>query len=109
VIKIVALLKRKPELSRTEFLQHWSTTHAAIIATLPGLRRYVQNHAIQHETEWPFDGSAELWFDSVRDVAVAFAASEADAMREDEQAFIDSITWFLADEREIKLPQGATT
>jgi uncharacterized protein (TIGR02118 family) len=103
VIKVVALLRRRPDLSRAQFLDYWRTAHAPVVGELPGLRRYIQNHPIEHRNEWPYDGSAELWFDSVGDVARAFAGPAADAMREDERSFVESIEWFLAHEHEIAL------
>lgn len=74
---------------------------------LPGIRRYRQNHAIEHHKPWPFDGAAELWFDSLKDIAVAFASPAGDAMREHEEEFIGTLQWFIADELEIDL-SGAT-
>ena len=73
---------------------------------LPGVRRYRQNHALEHRIQWPYDGAAEVWFDSVRDVALAFEGPAADAMREDEQNFVGEIVWFLVDEHEIELEGG---
>jgi uncharacterized protein (TIGR02118 family) len=106
VVKVVALIKRKDGTTREEFLEHWSTRHAEIVGELPGLRRYVQNHALEHRNVWPFDGAAELWFDSVGDVARAFADPAADRMRADEPGFISSIEWFLASEHEVPLLPG---
>jgi uncharacterized protein (TIGR02118 family) len=103
VVKVLALIKRKPELSRDEFLHHWEEQHAPLIRDLPGVRRYRQNHAIKHHIEWPYDGAAEVWFDSVGDVARAFEGPAADAMRVDEEKFVGEIVWFLVKEHEIEL------
>jgi uncharacterized protein (TIGR02118 family) len=107
VVKVIALLHRRPDLSVEEFLAHWETVHAAFIRALPGIRRYRQNHAVSHRAPWPYDGAAEVWFDSIGDVARAFSSPAADAMREDEQRFIADITWFLVEEHEIPLFEGA--
>jgi len=109
VVKIIALIKRKPEMSRDEFLRHWQVTHAPYIRALPGVRRYRQNHALEHRLEWSWDGAAEVWFDSVADVARAFVGPAADAMRQDENNFIDEIDWFLVEEHDIPLEEGATS
>jgi len=106
VVKVIALLERKPDLSVEEFLEHWQTVHTAYIRELPGIRRYRQNHALRHRSPWPYDGAAEVWFDSVGDVARAFSSPAADAMREDEGRFIGNITWFLVEEHEIPLFEG---
>ena len=95
-VKIVALLRARPGLSRAEFLKHWQEEHPAIVWALPGLRAYQQNPAIEHRTSWPFDGMAELWFDSVQDVRTAFNSPEAEPMHEHEKLFIEHIDWFIA-------------
>jgi uncharacterized protein (TIGR02118 family) len=106
VVKVLALLKRKPGLSRNEFLQYWEQEHARYVRALPGVRRYRQNHAIEHRMDWPYDGAAEVWFDDVRDVARAFEGPAADAMRADELNFIGEMVWLLVNEREIELEEG---
>jgi uncharacterized protein (TIGR02118 family) len=78
MIARLAILYRRPDLTREEFQTYWKNTHAPLARDIPGLRRYVQHHVIgaaarddvQVGGEEP-DGLAELWFDSVD------AASEA--------------------------------
>lgn len=106
MIKVVALIKARPDLSREEFLAAWQDEHPTYVRRLPGILGYRQNAAIEHHKQWPFDGAAELWFDSVRDVAVAFDSPAADALREHEEHFIGDLTWFLAEEREIDLNES---
>lgn len=103
MVKVVAIIHAKPGLDRDEFLQKWNVEHPAFVRRLPGLRRYRQNPAIAHHTEWFADGMAELWFDSVRDVKLAYAGEEAAALFEHEQEFLERVEWFLADEHEIDL------
>jgi uncharacterized protein (TIGR02118 family) len=103
MVKVVAVIRRKPGHDRAEFLRHWQQEHPAYVRALPGLRRYVQNPAVEGYRTWPYDGVAELWFDSVRDVAAAFDSPPATALREHEESFIGELTWFLADEREVSL------
>jgi uncharacterized protein (TIGR02118 family) len=109
MVKIVALIKRKPHLSREEFLHHWQREHPAYIRALPGVRRYVQNAAVEGYREWAYDGAAELWFDSVRAVAIAFDSEAAESMRRHEEEFVDQLTWFLADEVDVDLHGELTT
>lgn len=99
--KVIALLVKLPGMTREEFLHHWQVDHPPYVWALPGIRRYIQNPAVDGFREWPFDGAAELWFDSVGDVARAFASSAAEPMHQHEQDFIGEITWFLADEIDI--------
>ena len=106
MIKLTYCLRRKPDMSLEEFQQYWRDTHAPLVAeraqTL-GIRRYVQVHTSDLSdvhallqgrnggSPAPFDGVAELWFDSLDamgsdDPAVARANAE---LFEDEQNFID--------------------
>jgi len=101
MVKVIALIKRQPSLSHDEFRHHWHVEHPPLVWALPGLRRYVQNPSVQGSRAWAFDGAAELWFDSIKDVAIAFDSSRAAPMHAHEKAFIDDIVWFLADEIDV--------
>ncbi len=105
MIKVVAVIQAKTELSRDEFLHLWNVEHPDYVRKLPGIRRYRQNPAIEHRKGWPFSGMAELWFDSVADVRTAYAGEEAKLLFAHEDLFLDSVQWFLADEREISLDE----
>ena len=106
MIKLVFCLRKRADLTREEFQRYWSEQHAPLVksyaATL-GIRRYVQVHSIDDEISLavagarnspePFDGVAELWFDSL-DALGAAGGSEAgraagQALLEDERRFID--------------------
>lgn len=95
-VKVVALLRAKPGMPREEFLRHWQRDHPAIVWALPGLQAYHQNPAIEHRRSWPYDGMAELWFDSVADVRTAFNSPAAEPMHKHEELFIENIDWFIA-------------
>lgn len=120
MIKLVFALRRKPELSREQFQAYWSETHAPLVAEraeVLKIRRYVQVHtadlvglhgAFQKRnggSPEPFDGVAELWFDSLDVVGSDDpAARQAQAeLLADEANFIDlpnSPMW-VAEEHEI--------
>ena len=105
MIKIVALVRRKPEMAHDEFIRYWQDHHSKVVARLPGLRAYVQNPAFEGDKrDWPYDGMVEIWFDDVAAVKAAFESPESDAVRADELNFVDSITWFLAEEHPIVAP-----
>jgi uncharacterized protein (TIGR02118 family) len=103
MIKVVAVIKGKPGLSRDEFLRHWNVEHPEYVRRLPGIRRYRQNPAIEHKKPWPFHGIAEMWFDSVKDVAIAYSGPEAKELFRHEEEFLDDVQWVLAEEWEIDL------
>lgn len=89
MLKIVTLMKRRPDLSVEEFQADWRERHGPLMARLPGLLRYVQSHALlqgYRKGELLFDGIAELWFDDEAAHAAAkaspiFAAAEQDLDR----------------------------
>jgi uncharacterized protein (TIGR02118 family) len=108
MIRLVFLLRRKPEFSREEFQSYWLGTHGPLVAGFAdalNLRRYVQNHTLDSPLnqamnrarggamEAEYDGVAELWWDSAEalDEATASAAGmEAGAaLLADESRFID--------------------
>ena len=104
--RVVVMIRRKPGMSREEFLRHWMQDHPAFVERLPGIRRYRQNAAIEHRTAWPFDGMAELFFESLGDIARAFDGVEAKALFAHEEDFLEDATWFIADEGN-EVPLGA--
>ena len=67
MIKYVTVLHRKEGVGREEFSSYWENTHAPILKEIPGLRGYVQNHALPDPegNEPPYDGFGELYFDSL--------------------------------------------
>jgi len=120
MVKLVFVLRRRPELSREEFQAYWREKHAPLVAghaaTL-GIKRYVQTHTL----DAPFndllkasrggpdayDGVAELWWESLDTLAAGSSSPEgqlaAAELLEDEAKFIDlanSPLW-LAEEHQI--------
>ena len=126
MIKLVFALRRRPDLSLEEFQTYWRDVHAPLVAAraeVLKIRRYVQVHtsdlpglhgAFQKRNGGspdPFDGVAELWFDSLdelggEDPAVRQAQHE---LLVDEANFIDlanSPMW-MSEEHEI-VPGGSS-
>ena len=46
MIKVCELVRRRPGMSVEEFQAYWRDVHGPIVAALPGLRRYVQDHPL---------------------------------------------------------------
>jgi uncharacterized protein (TIGR02118 family) len=74
MVKVIVAIKRKQGLSQKDFHEHWRTQHASLVKACPAskryLRKYVQCHTLDEEYsagEPAFDGTAELWFESVAD------------------------------------------
>ena len=89
MVKAIYLIRRKPGMSVEDFHRYWREVHGAIAARIPGLRRYVQCHAIEDAPAADYDGAAEAWFDDLAAVERAVASPEYKAAREDEGRFID--------------------
>lgn len=77
MIKLIALLKRKPGMTMEEFKQRWVEEHTKFSAKMPGLIDYRINIAIDtQEIDIPYDGTAELWWESLEAMQAAFASPE---------------------------------
>ncbi len=120
MIKLVFCVRRLPEFSRDEFQRYWRESHAPLVqshAEVLRIRRYVQVHALPSEANVllrasrgapeEYDGVAELWWDSIDDLAAGVATEEGQhasaALLEDEHRFIDLARspLFLAQKHEI--------
>ncbi len=106
MVKMVYCLRRLPHLSREEFQRYWHEQHGPLVrkhaATLL-IRRYLQVHTkYEEQTEprrirldqpEPYDGIAELWWDSIEDRSPQNSSAErrqaAAELFADEQKFID--------------------
>ena len=73
--KVIVLLTKKDGMTREDFRHYWREVHGPMGARMPGVRRYVQNHALADGA--PYDGIAEMWFDSPADMQAAFTSEAA--------------------------------
>lgn len=79
MFKVFSLLRRPDGWSRERFQRWWLQEHVPYAKRLPGLRRYnvaLVTRSTTHSGREPFDGLAELWFDS-REALEAAWGSEA--------------------------------
>lgn len=109
MIKVIVAIRKRADMDVEDFQSHWRTRHAQLVknnpATLKYVRKYVQCHTMLDqyaEGEVAFDGTAELWFDSVADKDAFF--SDPDYLRDvqpDEERFADMTrTVFFVTEEE---------
>ena len=108
MIKVSFLMRRPPHMTRDDFQTYWLEKHPAAVPeeAIPalGIKRYIQVHTLESKARdvivgprqglvEPFDGIAELWFDSedaiVRDWTNDAVADHLRAFFEDEKNFID--------------------
>ncbi|MEZ5169335.1 MAG: EthD domain-containing protein [Acidimicrobiia bacterium] len=120
MIKLIALVKRNPALSREEFHRHWREHHGPLIRDSEAANRYVlryeQNHRLDDDYErdgtgigdagfdgQSFDGLAVQWFRSVDDFWAMVADPDYQAeVGPDEQHMLDfaATVFLLTDEEE---------
>src|SRR5919106_4672527 len=101
MIKLIGGITRKDGMSVEEFQSYWRDVHAPLIARTPGLRRYIQAHALPqtYEEQPPaYDGLAEAWFDSLEAFDAAVASSEWQAAVAGAPNFIGKSVRMLATE-----------
>lgn len=108
MIKLTFLLRRKQSLSQAEFDLHWRTIHADLVkrhAQDLRIQRYVQSPALSDPAAQEgirasrsaeaadYDGVAEIWWNSLEDLAEARRTPEGAAatkiLFQDEERFID--------------------
>ena len=108
MIKLTGCARRLPHLTHDEFDAYWRDQHGPLVRSLASalrIRRYVQTSTLMdgplHEQirasrdsmQASFDGYAEIWFDSLEEMA-AVRESEVgiqalQALLEDERRFVD--------------------
>ena len=103
MIKSLTFLKKKPGLSKEEFLRYWKEKHGPLAArVVPGLKKYVQCHPVPG-FESDIDGVVELWWDSPEAFQAFLSWRQTDAaqvLKDDEDQFVDTSRWvrFVAEE-----------
>lgn len=109
MVKVLALLPQREDISREEFHSHWIAPHGEMACGIDTLQRYVQCHRIRpgvpDVNEADYEGIAEVWF---ADVETAAAMGEhpvyVEKVNPDEPNFIDTdrLAFVFADEHVIR-------
>jgi uncharacterized protein (TIGR02118 family) len=90
-VKLIALLKAKPGMTREDFSRRWVEGHAPLTLRFKNLKGYRINVAIEEyqelEGELPYDGTAELWWESLEEMQEDFASEEASTAVADADTF----------------------
>ena len=111
MIKLVYIIRRRPDFAPEEFRRRW-LAHGPLVAEVAGAiraRRYVQSHtldtpinAILAESRGMaegYDGITEVWWDSMEEIVAGMGSPEAQAAQlrllEDEREFIDLASSFV--------------
>jgi uncharacterized protein (TIGR02118 family) len=88
--KMIFMLQRKSGTTREACLKSWAgEQHTAIVRTIPGLAKWVQNHVISAPGEPACDGVGEMWFESDEAMQGALNSPAMAAAVEDAKNFLD--------------------
>lgn len=90
-------LVRRTDMDSAQFAAWWLDEHAPLARQLPGVRRIRFNLL----ADGPFDGIAELWFDSAESAEAAYASDIGKSVAADSLAHVSERVRMPADEREI--------
>ncbi len=86
MLKVISLLKRKPDISREDFYNWAKNEHPQLALQIPTLKQYRMNVARLDEPEAAFDAISEMWFDDAAAFDAGFATEAGQRAREDAMA-----------------------
>ncbi|CAB4895176.1 unannotated protein [freshwater metagenome] len=105
MIKVYALLPKRPDITAEAFHEHWATTHREHALRITRLRRYVQAHRLEQDVPGlrtaPYEGIPEVWYDSLESaVGQDDDPDYTEHAQKDEPSFVDmaGIAWVMTDE-----------
>ena len=85
-VSTVALIERRPDISRSLFSRYWRDVHGVMAARIPGFNFYTQHHVtpVDPDTE-PFEGIAIVTYRSADDRAGLIHSEVTQHIHRDEQ------------------------
>lgn len=85
-ISTVALIERRPDISRSLFTRYWRDVHGVMAARIPGFDRYTQYHVTPFDPDAePFEGVAIVTYRSEKDRAGLVHSEVTPHIHRDEQ------------------------
>ncbi|MGF1647747.1 MAG: EthD family reductase [Kineosporiaceae bacterium] len=78
MIKVVAFVRRRRDISREEFVRRWTVEHVALSSRL-GMHPYRINVAVEPQDDGsapPYDGTAEMYWPDLATFRAALASHE---------------------------------
>lgn len=108
MVKLVAMLRRHPDMTHEQFVAHWRDVHGPLIASEPTLARHIVRYEqhVRHRRDAlsgveGVDGVAIQWFESIDEFAGFIAEpAYAELIAPDERRFldIDRVEFVITDE-----------
>jgi uncharacterized protein (TIGR02118 family) len=107
MVKVIGLVKKRPDMTHEQFRDYWLNTHSRLekeSLRVNPIRRIVANFFTENLVDQaPFDGMVELYFDDIDQMRKQWSSGHDDVMKNDEANFCDPSyrILFLVDEVEI--------
>ena len=98
MIAAISLIRRRQDVSVTQFRRHWLDVHGPLVCGFAGLQRYVQCHVLASPVmnaaarAMDLDGFPILFFDQDAARAEAQGSPEMAACNEDSRLFIGAVS-----------------
>src|SRR5690606_8143741 len=102
MIKRISILVRAPHIDRAGFSKHWHDVHGGLVAQLPGIAGYIQNHVVEEFSgvaaepgAYDIDGFVELFFPDDAARVHAFTGPHTKPMWDDAPNFLGHSTAYV--------------
>jgi uncharacterized protein (TIGR02118 family) len=99
-VKVVALVRRRRDLTREEFVERWTRAHVALSSRL-GMSPYRINVALEPQDDDctpPYDGTAEMYWPDLAAFRAAIASPEGVLAGDDTANFAASVELIVMEE-----------
>ncbi len=110
MIAAISLMRRRPDITLTQFRRHWLHPHGTMTAELPGTRHYVQHHPIDapgtnaYARELAIDGIPELWFDDYEARRIAYTSPRIAECNVDSEHFVGHVKRLVTEPKVLAAP-----
>lgn len=107
MFKRMSVLEKRPGDDPAFFSRHWRERHGPLVARLPAIRSYVQNHVevVYEPAPFRISGIVELGFDDAAAMDKAFTAERVRAVRADEPNFLGNTTGYVIGASRIRMAE----
>lgn len=103
MVRLIALVTRRADLDQAAFARYWTHVHAPLAAR-QGMARYTINVAIDPQPDAavaPYDGTAEIWWDSVEAMQAGLAGPAGVAAAADLAEFTERVEFLVAEGHDV--------